>query len=132
MLYMVGFMGLFTIGGLTGVMLATLGLDMHMHDTYFVVAHFHYVMVGGAVMGYLGGIHYWWPKMTGKMYSEFWGKISAGIVFIGFNLTFFPQYIMGYLGMPRRYLRISAGVSGLPRALDRRGDHSGRRVSAAA
>ncbi|HEY8748831.1 MAG TPA: cbb3-type cytochrome c oxidase subunit I [Tepidisphaeraceae bacterium] len=103
MLYMVGFMGLFTIGGLTGVMLATLGLDVHMHDTYFVVAHFHYVMVGGAVMGYLGGVHYWWPKITGKMYSEFWGKIAAGIGFIGFNLTFFPQYIMGYLGMPRRY-----------------------------
>jgi len=103
MLYILGFMGLFTMGGLTGVMLATLGLDMHMHDTYFVVAHFHYVMVGGAVMGYLGGIHYWWPKMTGKLYSEFWGKISAAIIFIGFNLTFFPQYIAGYLGMPRRY-----------------------------
>jgi cytochrome c oxidase subunit I len=103
MLYMIGFMGLFTMGGLTGVMLATLGLDVHMHDTYFVVAHFHYVMVGGAVMGYLGGVHYWWPKMTGRLYPEFWGKISAGIVFLGFNLTFFPQYVMGYLGMPRRY-----------------------------
>jgi cytochrome c oxidase subunit 1 len=103
LLYILGFMGLFTMGGLTGVMLATLGLDMHMHDTYFVVAHFHYVMVGGAVMGYLAGIHFWWPKITGKLYSEFWGKIAAAIVFIGFNLTFFPQYIMGYLGMPRRY-----------------------------
>ena len=103
LLYALGFIGLFTIGGLTGVMLATLGLDIHMHDTYFVIAHFHYVMVGGAVMAYLGGIHFWWPKMTGKMYPEFWGKIAAAITFIGFNLTFFPQFIVGYLGMPRRY-----------------------------
>ncbi|HXE53075.1 MAG TPA: cbb3-type cytochrome c oxidase subunit I, partial [Tepidisphaeraceae bacterium] len=69
----------------------------------FVIAHFHYVMVGGAVMGYLGGLHYWWPKMTGRMYNEFWGKIAAALTFVGFNLTFFPQFIMGYLGMPRRY-----------------------------
>ena len=76
---------------------------MHVHDTYFVVAHFHYIMVGGAIMGYLGGIHFWWPKITGRMYPEFWGRLSAGLVFVGFNLTFFPQFLLGYLGMPRRY-----------------------------
>ncbi len=103
MLYALGFMGLFLIGGLTGLFLGSMGLTVHLTDTYFVVAHFHYVMVGGQVIAYLGGIHYWWPKMTGKMYSEFWGKISAMLVFIGFNLTFFPQFILGYLGMPRRY-----------------------------
>ncbi|MCK6685115.1 MAG: cbb3-type cytochrome c oxidase subunit I, partial [Thermoanaerobaculia bacterium] len=103
LLYALGFIGLFTIGGLTGVMLGTLGFDLHVHDTYFVVAHFHYVMVGGAILGFLGGLHYWWPKITGKLYNEFWSKISAGIIFIGFNLTFFPQFILGYLGMPRRY-----------------------------
>lgn len=103
MLYGIGFMGLFLIGGLTGLFLGSIGLTVHLTDTYFVVAHFHYVMVGGQVIAYLGGIHYWWPKMTGKMYSEFWGKISAMLVFIGFNLTFFPQFILGYLGMPRRY-----------------------------
>jgi cytochrome c oxidase subunit 1 len=103
MLYAFGFLGLFTIGGLTGVMLASMGLDIHVHDTYFVVAHFHYVMVGGMVLAYLAGIHYWWPKMTGRMYPEFWGRLSAGIIFIGFNLTFFPQFILGYMGMPRRY-----------------------------
>ncbi len=103
MLYALGFLGLFTIGGLTGVMLATLGFDIHVHDTYFVVAHFHYVMVGGTVMAYLGGLHYWWPKMFGRMYPAFWSKISALLVFVGFNLTFFPQFIVGYLGMPRRY-----------------------------
>ncbi len=103
MLYGIGFMGLFLIGGLTGLFLGAIGLTVHLTDTYFVVAHFHYVMVGGQVIAYLGGIHYWWPKMTGKMYSEFWGKISAMLVFIGFNLTFFPQFILGYQGMPRRY-----------------------------
>lgn len=103
MLYALGFMGLFLIGGLTGLFLGSMGLDVHLTDTYFVVAHFHYVMVGGQVIAYLGGIHYWWPKMTGKMYSEFWGKISAMLVFIGFNLTFFPQFILGFMGMPRRY-----------------------------
>ncbi len=103
MIYALGFIGLFTIGGLTGLFLATLAVDVHVHDTYFVVAHFHYIMVGGALMGYLGGIHFWWPKMTGRMYPEFLGKISAAVIFLGFNLTFFPQFLLGYLGMPRRY-----------------------------
>jgi len=103
MLYAMGFIGLFTIGGMTGLFLAALGLDVHVTDTYFVVAHFHYIMVGGAVMGYLGGIHYWWPKISGRMYPEGWAKLGALIVFIGFNLTFFPQFLLGYMGMPRRY-----------------------------
>ncbi|HEX9735854.1 MAG TPA: cytochrome c oxidase subunit I [Thermoanaerobaculia bacterium] len=103
MFYALGFIGLFVIGGLTGVMLATLGIDIHVHDTYFVVAHFHYIMVGSAVMGYLGGLHYWWPKITGRLYSGFWSHLSALLIFLGFNLTFFPQFLLGYLGMPRRY-----------------------------
>ncbi|HKF20332.1 MAG TPA: cytochrome c oxidase subunit I [Candidatus Angelobacter sp.] len=103
MLYALAFIGLFTIGGLTGLFLAALGLDIHIHDTYFVVAHFHYVMVGGMVTAYMGGLHFWWPKMTGRMYPEATAKLSALIVFIGFNLTFFPQFILGYMGMPRRY-----------------------------
>ncbi len=103
MIYALAFLGLFTIGGMTGLFLAALGLDIHLQDTYFVVAHFHYVMVGGAIIGYLGGMHYWWPKITGKMYPEIWGRVSAAIIFIGFNLTFFPQFVVGYLGMPRRY-----------------------------
>jgi cytochrome c oxidase subunit 1 len=103
MLYAYGFIGLFTIGGLTGLFLASLGLDVHVHDTYFIVAHFHYIMVGGSIMGYLGGLHFWWPKISGRLYPEWWGRLSAGIVFIGFHLTFFPQFILGYLGMPRRY-----------------------------
>ena len=103
MLYALGFIGLFTLGGLTGLFLATLAVDVHVHDTYFIVAHFHYIMVGGMVMAYLGGLHFWWPKMTGRMYPEGWAKLAALIIFIGFNLTFFPQYLLGYLGMPRRY-----------------------------
>jgi cytochrome c oxidase subunit 1 len=103
MLYAIGFIGLFTMGGLTGLFLATLAVDAHVHGTYFVVGHFHYIMVGGAVMGYLGGIHYWWPKITGRLYPDGWARLSAAIIFIGFNLTFFPQYMLGYLGMPRRY-----------------------------
>lgn len=103
MLYALGFIGLFTIGGLTGVFLGTLAVDRHVHDTYFIVAHFHYVMVGGMVMAYLGGLHFWWPKMIGRMYPEFLAKLSAGVIFVGFNLTFFPQFLLGYMGMPRRY-----------------------------
>ena len=103
MLYAIGFIGLFTIGGLTGLFLASVGLDVHVTDTYFIVAHFHYIMVGGAIMAYLAGIHFWWPKITGRLYPELWARIAAAIVFLGFNLTFFPQFILGYLGMPRRY-----------------------------
>jgi cytochrome c oxidase subunit 1 len=103
MLYGLFFIGLFLIGGMTGLFLAALGLDVHVHDTYFVVAHFHYVMVGGTLMGYLGGLHYWWPKITGRMYPEVWARFAALIIFVGFNLTFFPQFLVGYLGMPRRY-----------------------------
>jgi cytochrome c oxidase subunit 1 len=103
MLYALGFIGLFTIGGLTGLFLAALAIDVHVTDTYFVVAHFHYIMVGGMVMGFMGGLHYWWPKITGRLYPEKAGQLAALITFIGFNLTFFPQFIMGYLGMPRRY-----------------------------
>ncbi|MBA2338866.1 MAG: cytochrome c oxidase subunit I [Pyrinomonadaceae bacterium] len=103
MLYALGYIGLFAIGGLTGLFLASLGMDVHLTDTYFVVAHFHYVMVGGTLLAYLGGIHYWWPKITGRLYPEGWGRFSALIVFVGFNLTFFPQFLLGFLGMPRRY-----------------------------
>jgi len=103
MLYAMGFIGLFTLGGLTGLFLASMAVDVHVHDTYFIVAHFHYIMVGGMVMAYLGGIHFWWPKITGRLYPEGWARFAALVVFIGFNLTFFPQFILGYLGMPRRY-----------------------------
>jgi cytochrome c oxidase subunit I len=103
MLYALGFIGLFTMGGLTGVFLASLGMDIHLTETYFIVAHFHYVMVGGMVSAYMAGLHFWWPKITGRMYPESLGRLAATILFIGFNLTFFPQFILGYLGMPRRY-----------------------------
>jgi cytochrome c oxidase subunit 1 len=103
MLYVLGFIGLFTIGGVTGLFLGALGVDVHVHDSYFVVAHFHYIMVGGTIMAYMAGIHYWWPKITGRMYPEWWARLSALLVFVGFNLTFFPQFLVGYVGMPRRY-----------------------------
>jgi cytochrome c oxidase subunit I len=103
MLYALGFVGLFMVGGLTGLFLAALALDVHLTDTYFVIAHFHYIMVGGSVMMYLGGIHFWWPKISGRLYPEMWGRAAALLIFLGFNLTFFPQYLLGWLGMPRRY-----------------------------
>jgi len=103
MLYALGFVCLFTAGGLTGLLLACLGMDMHVHDTYFIIAHFHFIMVGGMVMGYMAGLHYWWPKITGRLYSEWWSKLSAIIIFVGFFLTFLPQFVVGYAGMPRRY-----------------------------
>jgi cytochrome c oxidase subunit 1 len=103
MLYALAFIGLFTIGGLTGLFLAALAVDVHVTDTYFVVAHFHYIMVGGMVTGFMGGLHFWWPKITGRMYPEKFAQLAALVIFLGFNLTFLPQFIMGYLGMPRRY-----------------------------
>jgi cytochrome c oxidase subunit I len=105
MLFAFGFVGLFTMGGLTGLFLATLGTDVHLHDTYFVIAHFHFIMVGGSVMGYMGGLHFWWPKMTGRMYPEVWARMAAVIIFFGFILTFLPQFVVGHLGMPRRYFQ---------------------------
>ena len=103
MLYAMGYIGLFVLGGLTGLFLATLSIDEHLHGTYFVVAHFHYIMVGGTMLAFLGGLHFWWPKFTGRMYPEAFGRVSAFLIFAGFNVTFFPQFLLGYLGMPRRY-----------------------------
>ena len=103
MLYAISFLILFSIGGFTGIALGVISVDIHLHDTYFVVAHFHYVMMGGTVIALLAGLHHWWPKIWGRMYSEFWGKLTAVIIFIGFNMTFFTQFIMGAQGMPRRY-----------------------------
>ena len=103
MLYALAFLWVFTIGGLTGIFLAVMSVDVHLHDTYFVVAHFHYVMMGGAITAFMGGLHYWWPKFTGKMYNEKMGRIGASLVFLGLNVTFFPQFILGSRGMPRRY-----------------------------
>ncbi len=103
MLYAISFLLLFTIGGLTGIFLGALSTDVHLHDTYFVVAHFHYVMMGGTVIAFLAGLHYWWPKMFGRMYNEKWAAIACGLIFVGFNMTFFTQFILGSRGMPRRY-----------------------------
>ncbi|MEL6498640.1 MAG: cbb3-type cytochrome c oxidase subunit I [Planctomycetota bacterium] len=103
MLYAMQFLFLFSIGGLTGLPLGALSTDLHLHDSYFVVAHFHYVMFGGTVIAFLAGIHHWWPKMFGRMYNEFWAKIASLIVFVGFNMTFFTQFFLGTQGMPRRY-----------------------------
>jgi len=103
MLYSLSYLFIFAIGGLTGLFLGTLSTDVHLHDTYFVVAHFHYVMMGSALLAFIAGIHHWWPKMTGRMYNETLGRIGCLIVFVGFNLTFFPQFILGSKGMPRRY-----------------------------
>lgn len=103
MVFAVGFIALFTVGGMTGLFLACLGTDIHLHDTYFIVAHFHFIMVGGMLLAYMAALHYWWPKATGRMYSEAWGRTAAVLIFTGFILTFIPQFIMGYHGMPRRY-----------------------------
>jgi cytochrome c oxidase subunit 1 len=103
MLYALSFLFLFMIGGFTGIMVGVLAVDVHLHDTYYVVGHFHYVMMGGSVMALLGGMHYWWPKITGKMYNETLGKIAVALIFIGFNVTFFSQLVLGAKGMPRRY-----------------------------
>ncbi len=128
MLYAMGYIGLFVLGGLTGLFLATLAIDEHVHDTYFVVAHFHYIMVGGTVLAFLGGLHYWWPKFTGRMYNEAWGRISAILMFVGFNVTFFPQFILGYLGMPRRYHVYPAGVPAPQHHVVGRRHHPGLRL----
>jgi cytochrome c oxidase subunit I len=103
MIYALGFLGLFTIGGLTGLFLASVPIDIATTDSYFVIAHFHTIMVGGTVSAFMAGIHYWWPKVTGKLYNEFWAQFAAITMFLGFNLTFLPQFVMGWLGMPRRY-----------------------------
>ncbi len=132
MLFCLGFVCLFTVGGLTGLFLATLGLDIHVHDTYFVIAHFHFIMVGGMVMAYMGGLHYWWPKITGRLYSQWWSRLAALIIFVGFFLTFVPQFVVGYNGMPRRYHQLRARVPSVERAFLGRRLDSCRRLCPAA
>ena len=122
MLYAFGFIGLFTIGGLTGLFLAAMGLDIHMHDTYFVVAHFHYIMVGGAIMGYLGGLHYWWPKITGRMYPEGWAKFAGAAGLRRLQPDVLPAVHRRLPGHAAPLSRVPAGVPGAERAVD------GRRV----
>ena len=100
MIFALAFVALFTFGGMAGLFLATLGMDIHVHDTYFVIAHFHFIMVGGMLTGYMAGLHYWWPKITGRMYSDWWSRITAMLIFVGFFLTFLPQFVAGYNGMP--------------------------------
>ena len=132
MLYALGFIGLFTIGGLTGLFLATLGLDVHVHDTYFVVAHFHYIMVGGTVMGYLGGLHFWWPKITGRMYPKRWRKIRGAHHLRRLQPDVLPAV---HPRLPRHAAplpRLPGGVPGAERAVDGRRVDPRRRLPAAA
>ena len=128
-LYAFGFIGLFLIGGLTGLFLAAIGLDIHLTDTYFVVAHFHYIMVGGTLMAYLGGLHFWWPKISGRLYPDAWARLSAVLVFAGFNLTFLPQFIAGLYRHAAPLRDVSAGVPGLQHPVDGGRDDSRRRLS---
>ena len=132
MLYAFGFIGLFTIGGLTGLFLAALGIDVHVTDTYFVVAHFHYIMVGGTIMAYLGGLHYWWPKMTGRMYPEGWAKLSALVIFLGLQPDVLPAVHSGLPGDAAPLSRLPGRVPGAERALDGGRFGAGGRVRDAA
>jgi len=109
MLFALGFVGVFTMGGLSGIFLAAFPVDWQLTDTYYVVAHFHYVLFGGSMFGIFAGLHYWWPKMFGRMLDERLGKWTFWLLLIGFNVTFFPQHMLGLLGMPRRIYTYSHG-----------------------